>query len=129
MSVYEALIGYKFHSWELDSENNGKQVNDLFQGYLRLLQCLKNVYKPKKGDKKKKDPNKTTQQTTTNTTLKKDGQKSSSLKSLKLPNTVLDFQVLSKIISFLHEYVKKKHFFNANVVFKANGFVDYSSSS
>ncbi|EEZ98882.2 Fanconi anemia group I protein homolog-like Protein [Tribolium castaneum] len=91
MSVYEALIGYKFHSWELDSENNGKQIKGLFEGYLRLSNCLKTVNKPKKSDKNK---------TENDTTLKKE-QKSSN--RLKLPETVLDFQVLSKIMSFLHE--------------------------
>ncbi|RZC32682.1 FANCI HD2 domain containing protein [Asbolus verrucosus] len=90
MCVYEALIGYKFYSWELESENNDKEVSGLFQGYFRLLNFSKNISKPKKAEsKKKKDCNKTTEQTN-NTTLKKDGQRAS--KSFKPPDTALDFQ-------------------------------------
>lgn len=127
MSVYEALIGYKVYSWELESDNNGKQINGLFQGYSRLLHFFKNLGKPKKADKRKKDANKTTQQTANNTTIRKDGQKSS--KSLKVPQTVLDFQVMTKIMNLLHEYVISVNNIASVIVnFKTYGFLDHNCS-
>ncbi|KAJ8938554.1 hypothetical protein NQ314_011443 [Rhamnusium bicolor] len=96
MSVYEALIGYKICSWDLESENSGQMVNSLFQGYNRLLHFSKPMQKTKKMDN-----DKSTQQTQANTTLKKD--KSKSAKQMRVPETVLNFQTIKKILNLLHE--------------------------
>ncbi|KAG5900127.1 hypothetical protein JTB14_012800 [Gonioctena quinquepunctata] len=102
MAVYEALIGYKLFSWSISSENQGKHINSLYQGYSRLLDFSKGLSKPKKtGAKKKKSDNKTTQQTQPDATMKKDTQKAA--KAFKLPDSVLNFKTVIKALSLLHE--------------------------
>lgn len=104
MSVYEALIGYKIYSWDKHSQDQGKIIHSLYQGYSRLLHFAKNLSNSKKKDGQKKKTgksghNKTTQQTQADNTLKKDGQKG----SFKVPETVMDFECITKSLHLLHE--------------------------
>ncbi|KAF5299517.1 hypothetical protein FQR65_LT01100 [Abscondita terminalis] len=90
--VYEGLIGYKICSWGLTSERNANQINSLFQGYTRVIDFSKNLSKPKKGDKKKQANE------SRDTTLKESGTKH----SFKKPNTILNFETVTKVLSLLH---------------------------
>ncbi|XP_074025799.1 LOW QUALITY PROTEIN: Fanconi anemia complementation group I [Leptinotarsa decemlineata] len=100
MSVYEALIGYKLFSWTENSENHGKQIQNLYQGYSRLFNFSKALSKPKKGGGKKRKTDNKSQPTQADTTMKKDSQKP---KVFKVPDSILGFQTLVKGLSLLHE--------------------------
>ncbi|XP_044756769.1 Fanconi anemia group I protein [Coccinella septempunctata] len=99
MRVCEALIAYKIKSWNNKSENNGTQIISLFKTHSRLLHFAKNIGKAKK-QRKKKDDN---------------VQKSAL--AFRLPETVLDVNILVKALQLLHEpVVEWTSMVEANVV-------------
>ncbi|XP_018318528.1 Fanconi anemia group I protein [Agrilus planipennis] len=92
MLVYEALIGFKINIWNVNNENAGQQIKSLFDAYKRLVDFSKNLSKPKKGDKRKKgDP--------TEPSKKNNLQKP---KAFKMPDTLLNFETLKKLLELLH---------------------------
>ena len=96
ISVIEALIGYKISSWSIDSVDNGRTVATLHKKYHLFTEYLKKSTKPKKGDaknKKDKDGN--------DTVFKKPGRNL----TIKLPNTVLDFDIISRSVELLYKFV------------------------
>ncbi|CAH1104215.1 unnamed protein product [Psylliodes chrysocephalus] len=97
MCVYEALIGYNIYSWNNNSQKQGNIINNLFQGYTRLLHFSKSLSKPKKAESKRKktDQDKTTQHS------QKDGKKLN--KNIKMPDTIWNFQTAKKALQLLHE--------------------------
>ena len=95
ISVYEALIAYRITSWSLDSVDIGQSIINLFRGYLRLTEHLRKFGK-KKGGKAKKDKDKDKDG---NDTIKKGGRPA----TIKLPNTIMDFDTISKCIVLLYK--------------------------
>ncbi|KAK4882809.1 hypothetical protein RN001_006128 [Aquatica leii] len=99
LCVYEGLIGYKICSWGPTTERNSQQINSLFQGYTRLMEFSKNLTKSKKGDKRKQtNDSRDSDQTHPNGTLKENPTRN----SFKKPNTILDFETLTRMLSLLH---------------------------
>ncbi|XP_011502172.1 PREDICTED: Fanconi anemia group I protein homolog [Ceratosolen solmsi marchali] len=95
ISVYETLIAYKIASWSLNSLEVGQSIISLFKGYTRLTEYLKNLSKSRKGGGKgKKDKSKDGN----DTTIKKSGR----MNTIKLPNTVMSFETISKSIVLLY---------------------------
>ncbi|XP_015609522.1 Fanconi anemia group I protein isoform X2 [Cephus cinctus] len=92
-NVYEALMSFRILSWCSTSVRTAKNIFELFEGYNRLSNFNKQMSKSKKGDAKgKKDKD-----TTTDT--KKAGGKPT---VIKLPNTIMDLDTMSKILTLLY---------------------------
>lgn len=91
--MYESLIAYRIASWSLDSVNIGASVIALYKGYWRLTEYLKKLGKSKKGAKGKKDKD------GNDTTMKKPGRPA----NIKMPNTVMDFDTITKAIILLYK--------------------------
>lgn len=98
LHVFDALMGYKIYEWSNDSGSSGEVFMSLFQAYSRFMQFYRDLSKPKKGDKKKKKDTDTTQNVTRNTTTVKTSKAFS-----KSVDTVLNFEVLEKIMKLLYE--------------------------
>lgn len=94
ISVYESLMAFRIGSVSPVSENISQNILSLFKGYQRFVEYLKKFSKPKKG-KGKKDKDKDGN----DTTIKKGGRPP----ILKLPNTILDLDIISKSMILLYE--------------------------
>ncbi|XP_058794927.1 Fanconi anemia group I protein homolog [Phymastichus coffea] len=96
ISIFESLMAFRIMSWSQYSGNIGQSIISLYKGYMRFVEYIKRVGK-KKGGKGKKDKDK--DKDTNDITLKKSGRPT----TLKLPNTVMDFDTLSKSIVLLYD--------------------------
>lgn len=97
ISIYEALIAFRIGSWSQNSENVGQSIISLYKGYLRFVEYIKRLSKMKKGGKGKKDKDK--DKDGNDTTFKKPGRPA----VVKMPNTVMDFDTISKSLVLLYE--------------------------
>ena len=97
ISVFEALIAYRIASWSVDSVNVGQSVIALYKGHLRLVEYLKRVSKMNKGPGRKGKKDKDKDKDGNDVTIKKAGRPT----AIKLPNTVMDFDTVSKSIILL----------------------------
>lgn len=96
ISVYESLIAYRIASMSQESVNISQSIISLFKGYLRFVEYLKKLSKPKKGKgKKDKDKGKDGN----DTTIKKGGRSP----AIKMPNTILDLDTISKSMILLYK--------------------------
>ncbi|XP_015108485.1 Fanconi anemia group I protein [Diachasma alloeum] len=93
VTCLEALIAYRFGSWSSDNETVAQNVYNLFKSYNEILEFCKSVNKPakQKKDKGKKDKDH-------DTTIKR-GPKG----GIKLPPTILNIEIIYKMLSLLHD--------------------------
>ena len=97
-------MAYKLASWSQESVNTGQSIIALFKGYSRFVDYMKKLSKVKKGGGKgKKDKDKDKDKDGNDTTTKKANRQPAV--NTKLPNTVLDFDIISKSIVLLYKYV------------------------
>ncbi|CAK9794572.1 Fanconi anemia group I protein [Anthophora plagiata] len=94
IEVYEALIAFQIGKWSRENEENLHKINDLFKGYTRLTDFIKmQSTKMKKVDssnaRKNRDVNNTTRKIVKSN-------------SIKLPNTVMDLDVISQSLTLLY---------------------------
>ncbi|XP_015179338.1 PREDICTED: Fanconi anemia group I protein homolog isoform X2 [Polistes dominula] len=87
MGVYEALISYRINSWINGSQNIARNIYDLFKGYNRLMDIVKNLRK-KRGNKSKKNKD-------ANSSILK---KKSNTDAIKLPNGNISLSIVCKIL-------------------------------
>ncbi|KAL2748702.1 Fanconi anemia group I protein isoform X1 [Vespula maculifrons] len=87
IGVYESLISFRVNCWVNESKNIAKGIYDLFKGYNRLMDIIKNIRK-KRGNKNKKNKD------ANNTTLKK----KSHSDIIKLPNGNIHLNTICKIL-------------------------------
>ncbi|KAI4488492.1 hypothetical protein M0802_011598 [Mischocyttarus mexicanus] len=94
MGVYEALISFRINSWVDTSHNTARNIYDLFKGYNRLLDIVKNLRK-KRGNKSKKNKD-------ANSSILKN---KSNTDAVKLPNGNISLSTVCTILE-LH-YLNK----------------------
>ncbi|KAK2584369.1 hypothetical protein KPH14_006755 [Odynerus spinipes] len=87
IGIYEALISFRIHSWSTESKNIAKSIHNLFKGYNRFMDIVKNMRK-KRGNKNKKNKD------VNDTTLKK----TSRPDAIKLPSGNMSLDTVCKIL-------------------------------
>ncbi|KAI4477388.1 hypothetical protein M0804_012774 [Polistes exclamans] len=91
MGVYEALISFRINSWINGSQNIARNIYDLFKGYNRLMDIVKNLRK-KRGNKSKKNKD-------ANSTILK---KKNNTDAIKLPNGNISLSTVCKILELYY---------------------------
>lgn len=91
LGIYEALISFKINSWNTEKKSTAKSIYNLFQGYNRLMEIIKNM-KKKRGSKNKKNKD------ANDTTLKKISRPD----TINLPSSSINLETVIKTLELYY---------------------------